>query len=106
MSVIEAIIRFLSRIRLVYKRSSTLLKCAVLAAIVLSTAALIVLRAAHLEQQAEAEALRAEAAALEQDNRDLRENISQLGTLQGVRRIALEELGLADPDTVIFVPGE
>lgn len=101
-----AIIRFLSRIRLVYKRSSTLLKCAVLAAIVLSTAALIALRAAHLEQQAEVDALRAEAAALEQDNRELLENISQLGTLQGVRRIAVEELGLADPDTVIFVPGE
>lgn len=101
-----AIIRFLSRIRLVYRRSSTLLKCAVLATIVLSTAALIALRTAHLEQQAQIDALRSEAAALEQDNRDLLERISQLGTLQGVRRIAVEELGLADPDTVIFVPGE
>lgn len=101
-----AIIRFLSRIRLVYKRSSTLLKCAVLAAIVLSTAALVVLRSAHLEEQAKADALRAEAAALEQDNLELLENIGELGTLQSVRRIAVEELGLADPDTIIFVPGE
>ena len=101
-----AIVRFLSRIRLVYKRSSTLLKCAVLAAIVLSTAALIALRTAHLEQQAQFEALRAEAAALEEDNHKLTQHITQLGTLQSVRRIAVEELGLADPDTVIFVPGE
>ena len=44
-----------------------------------------------------------EAAALQQDNRELLENIDQLGTLQSIRRIAVEELGLADPNTVIFV---
>jgi len=102
----EKFLRTLSRIKLVYTRSSTLLKCVVLAAIVLSTAALITLRAATLEEQARLEALRSEAAMLEQDNRRVRENISELGTLQGVKRIAREELGLADPDTVIIAPEE
>ena len=100
----EAIMNFLSRIRLKYTRSSTLLKCAVLAAIVLSTVALITLRAAILEEQAKYDTARAKAATLEQDNRDLREYIPELGTLQSIRRIASEELGLADPGTVIFVP--
>ena len=100
---VGALIRFFSRIKIQYTRSSPLLKCAVLAAIVLSTVALITLRAAHQQEQARLEALRAEAAALEQDNHKLQENISQLGTLEGIRRIAIEELGLADPNTVIFV---
>lgn len=100
----EVILDFLSRIRLKYTRSSTLLKCAVLAALVLSTAALITLRAAILEEEAKYDIARAKAAALEQDNRDLREYIPELGTLQSIRRIAEEELGYADQDTVIFVP--
>ena len=92
------------RIRLVYRRSSPLLKCVVLAAIVLSTVALIALRGSILEARAQFDALRAQAAGLEQDNNRLSSYIAELGSVQSVRRIAGEELGLVDPDSIIFTP--
>ena len=102
----QAIVRFFKHIRIVYTRSSVLLKCVVLTALLVSTAALLTLRGLHMQELARQEQLRAQAAELEQDNHRLTENISQLGTLQGIRRIAGEELGLVDPDTIIFVPVE
>ena len=100
----KAIVNFFKHIRIVYKRSSTLLKCVVLTALIASAVALLTLRGAYLQQLQQQEALRQQAAELEQDNDLLARNISQLGTLQGIRRIATEELGLVDPGTVIFVP--
>ena len=44
------------------------------------------------------------AAALEQENSSLENKIANLGTVQSVMEIAKEELGLVQPDTVIFVP--
>ena len=94
------------RIRLVYRRSSTLLKCAVLATIVLSTAALIAIRSAILQNQAEAEALRARAVVLEQENGQLKKSIAELGTIQSIKSIATAQLGLVDPDTEFFTPAD
>ena len=102
----KAIVTFFKHIRIVYKRSSTLLKCVVLTALIVSAAALLTLRGAYVQQLAQQEMLRQQAAELEQENSLLIRNISQLGTLQGIRRIATEELGLVDPGTVIFVPEE
>lgn len=96
----------LTRIRLVFSRSSTTVKCVVLAALVLSTLALLVLRYALLETKQQLEDKRNEAAALEQDNRELSRAISQLGTVQSVEDLAGKLLGLVDPDTVIFLPEE
>lgn len=96
----------LSRIRLVYRRSSTLLKCVVLTAIILCTVCLMVLRSSILEEKAEAEDLRAQAAVLEQENQQLEVNIAELGTVESVKRIALELLGLVTPDTIIFQTNE
>ena len=93
-----------ARIRLVFSRSSTTVKCVVLAALALSTLALMVLRYALLETKAQLEDKRAEAAALEQDNRALQQALSQLGTVQSVEDLAGKLLGLVDPDTVIFLP--
>lgn len=45
---------------------------------------------------------RQQAAALEQENAELREKKENLGTPDGVQDIAEEELGLVDPDTVII----
>lgn len=92
------------RIRLVYRRSSTLVKCVVLAALVLSTAALLTLRHAILDAREQTEAKRNEAAALEQQNAELETSIAELGTVQSVTDLAGKLLGLVDPDTVIFVP--
>lgn len=92
-------------IRLVYRRSSTLLKCVVLATIVLSIAALIVLRISiqtTTDQQAD---LQQQAAQLEQENRRLTQYIAELGTVESVKRIATLELGLVDPNSQFFAPG-
>ena len=50
------------------------------------------------------EDLRAQAAALEQENSDLEEKIQNLGSVQSVLEIAQEELGLVSSDTVVFQP--
>ena len=93
-----------SRIRLVYKRSSKLTKVAVGAAIVLSTVTLLVLRSATLDAQAKADALRDQAARLEQENNRLEDQINDLGSVDSVEQIAQEQLGLVDPSTVIIKP--
>lgn len=95
-----------ARIRLVFSRSSTTVKCVVLAALVLSTLALMALRFALLETKDRLEDKRNEAAALEQDNRELERILSQMGTVQSVEELAGKLLGLVDPDTVIFLPEE
>lgn len=92
------------RIRLVYRRSSTLLKCIVLAAIVLCSAVLLTLRFAIQDAKEKAESQRLEAAELEKENSELEQSISQLGTVQSVTDLAGKLLGLVDPDTVIFLP--
>lgn len=95
---------FLSRIRLVYRRSSTLVKCVVLATIVLCTVTLLTLRASIADSNRQAEDLRSQAAQLEQENRKLEQEISGLGSVESVKQIANEELGLVDPDTVVYSP--
>jgi len=97
---------FLSRIRLVYRRSSTLLKCVVAATLVLATVALLVIRGSVLEYQKRTEELRKEASALEADNRQLQEGMGQQNTVEGILKIAREKLGLVDPDSIVFEPTE
>jgi len=93
------------RIRLVYRRTSPLIKCVVLAAIVLSAAALVVLRNSILETKQQQAALQQQAVQLVQENRELTKNIAELGTVESVKRIAELELGLVDPDSQFFTPG-
>lgn len=93
-----------SRIRLVYKRSSTLTKVLVLFAVVLSTVALLGLRGLILEAEAQNAAALSQAAQLEEENARLEEKIDSLGSLDSMMQIARDELGLEDPNTVILVP--
>ncbi len=94
----------LKRIRLVYRRSSTAAKVIVLAAIVLSTVALLTLNGAIQNANAQAQALRDQAAKLEQEKSELEQDIAGVGSLDGIQQIAKDELGLVDPDTVIIKP--
>lgn len=94
----------LGRIRLVYRRSPTMLKCVLLGMLLVGTLALIVLRISLLDAQKNIQDLRDQAAVLEQENRELERSISQLGTVQSVTELAEKLLGLVDPDTVIFQP--
>ena len=94
------------RFRFVYRRSSTLLTCAVLASILLSAVALVAIRASILDAKQDEEKWRQQAAVLEQENDLLSDNISQLGTIESIRYIAMHELGLVDPNSEIFIPTE
>jgi cell division protein FtsL len=93
-----------SHIRLIYRRSSTLVKCVVLAAIVLSTVALITLRISIRAEQKKQEQLHLQQAQLEQENYELTRSIAELGTVESVKRIATLQLGLVDPDSQFFTP--
>ena len=93
-----------SHIRLIYRRSSTLVKCVVLAAIVLSTVALITLRISIRAEQKKQEQLYLQQAQLEQENYELTRSIAELGTVESVKRIATLQLGLVDPDSQFFTP--
>lgn len=94
----------LRRIRLVYRRSSNTLKIVVIAALVLGTLSLLMLRGAIFRMEQKTEELRQQAAVLEQENEKLEKSISQLGTVQSVTELAEQLLGLVDPNTVIFSP--
>ena len=93
-----------SHIRLVYRRSSILVKCVVLTTIVLSTMALVILRIPIQSNQGRQADLQMQAAQLEQDNRMLTKQIAELGTVESVKRIATLELGLVDPNSQFFTP--
>ena len=51
-----------------------------------------------------AEELRQEAIGLEQEQSRLERYIQELGTIQGIIRLAQEKLGLIEPDSVIIQP--
>ena len=100
------IVRQLKRIRLVYRQSSMLSKAVVLSVIVVALAALLTLHLTIAAAQDRTAELADQAAALEQENKELQENINGLGSADSVGQIAQDELGLVDPDTVVIDPEE
>ena len=94
------------RVRIVFRHSSTLLKCVILAAIVLSTAAILILRSEIGRTKQDYDELRGQAAQQEQKKRRLEDFIQQHGTVEGIKRYAAEILGLVDPDTTFYDPIE
>ena len=94
-----------SHIRFVFHRTSPLMKCVVLTLIVACTVALIALRANIQQDRQRQEDLTQQAVKLSQENKKLTQDIAQLGTVESVKRIAETELGLVDPNTQFFTPG-
>ncbi len=90
--------------KLRFRRSSPLLKCVVLATIVLSIVAILTLRASISDSQDYWDKLRQEAAGLEQENQQLQKSIAELGTVQSIKHIASKYLDLVDPDSIFFDP--
>lgn len=90
------------RVRFVYSRSPILLKCAVLVTIVLSVAALTVLRIGIDTHKDRFDALRARAAQVEHENAEKEELIQQKDTVDGIKTIAQQELGMVEEDTEFF----
>lgn len=100
------IINYLKKIQPVFRRSSIAMRVFVIAVILFGITGLFVLRSATDRMEAQNAALKEQAAQLEQDNTELRENIDALGSVQSVEQIAQDELGLMDPDTVLIQPGD
>ena len=94
----------LKNAKVVVRRSPAALKIALIVLILLSMAALFALRWVHTGILAETENLRDTAAELEEANADLQQKTEDIGSVQSVKDIANEELGLVDPNTVIISP--
>ena len=94
----------LKLIKLRLRSSPRSTKIMLIVAILFAMTALIMLRMAITDLDNRTEDLRKKAAAMEQENKDLQENIGILGSVQSIIQIARDELGLVDPDTVILEP--
>ena len=94
----------LKLIKLRLRPSPRSTKIMLIVAILFAMTALIALRIQINKLEIRTEDLRDKAAALEQDNKDLQENIGILGSVQSIIQIARDELGLVDPDTVVLGP--
>ena len=92
----------LSKFKLVYRRSNPLVKILASAAIVFSMLAIMTLVWVRAGVENKTAQLRNEAAHLEQSNAALEAKIAVLGSVQGVRQIAEEELGLVSPGTIFI----
>lgn len=96
--------KFLSNIKLVYRPGKRQTKLALLGVIALSTVALVGLFLAVRQGEAKNDALSSQAAALNQQNSQLEQNIDRLGSEDSIIDIAESELGLVDPDSVVLIP--
>ena len=94
----------LKRVRFVYRRSNNMTKTVVIAALLLSTAALLVLHGAITSAEAQLQARRELAAQLEQERDKLNDSIDSLGSAESVDQIARDELGLVDPNSIVITP--
>ena len=92
---------FLGRIRLTYRRTNNVTKIAVAAAIVACMVTLIALGVSIQTLKNRTEDLRQKAGILAEENRELNEKISELGTDKSTVEIAEEELGLVQPGAVV-----
>ncbi len=90
------------KVKVVLHPSSRALKIAVIALIAFSMIAMVALSWVNQSIQNRTEDMRQEAAALEGENADLEDRIENLGTLESIKQIAREILGLADPNTIII----
>ena len=94
--------KFFRRFRIVYRHSPILLKCAVLVAILVSIAALTVIRVNIQQANSQKDAARVQAAQLERENAKLDQLIQEQDTVEGSKNIAKEVLGYAEQDTVVY----
>lgn len=95
-----------NRVRVVFQRTTPAVKILVISALVVCTIALVALGIRISGEKAQLEESRKAAAALEQENAELEEDIDDLGTIRSIKDLARRFLGLFDPDTIIFSPEE
>ena len=93
-----------TKVKLRLRKSGPLVKIALIAVVVISIVALLLIRSALLDTQKETDDLRDQAAQLEIDIHKLRQDIRELATVEGIIRLAREKLGLVMPGTVVISP--
>jgi len=89
-------------VRLEFGKSGILLKTVVSAVLALSTLVLVSIRVNTWQAEDQIRSLRERAGILDMENAKLQQQVDALGTVESVRAIAAQELGLVDPDTIIF----
>ena len=91
-------------IRFIVRPGPRKLKIILAALILACAAALVALGMVQNRIHQQTQAVLDQAAALEQENTELTEKKESLGSSSSIKEIAKEELGLVDPDTIIFDP--
>ena len=94
----------LGKVQIIWRHSSLLLKTLVIVLIVFSMAAMAALGWVRLSIQNQTEQMLAEAAALEEKNKELNQRIQSIDAVDTIQSIAEEELGMVTPDTVLIRP--
>ena len=84
------------------RKSSLLSKIIILALIVYATVTLISLRDQIATKQASSEQLEQQISSLQQQNQHLADQIEALGTVEGVKEIARNKLGLVTEGEIVF----
>lgn len=91
-------------IRFIVRPGPRKLKIILALLILACAAALVALGMVQNRIHQQTQAVLDQAAALEQENAELTEKKESLGSSSSIKEIAKEELGLVDPDTIIFDP--
>ena len=92
------------KIRIRFSHGSPLLKAVLIVTLIVCTVALLSLHAAIVRAESDTELLRKQAAQLENENRNLAQNIAEIGTVQGIKRIASQMLDLVESGADFFIP--
>lgn len=87
-----------------FRRSKPLTKIVVIAAIALSTVALLTLRWVQTDIERQTQEMKEEAGQLLEENAELEQKKENADSVQGVMDIAESELDYVDPDTTFFEP--
>ena len=99
----KKLIKLLSRIRIKFRRSSSLTKTVVISTVALSLVALPTLHLTINATRKRAQELTNEAAQLEQENKELNDKIDGIGSADGVEEEARDE-GLVGENDIIIIP--
>ena len=91
-------------VRFIVRPGTRKLKIVLFLLILACTIALTALGIVHSHIRQKTQTVLDQAAALEEENKDLAEKKENLGTSSSIRDIAREELDLVDPDAIIIEP--
>ena len=92
-----------SRIKIVFRPGKSVVKLVLLAVVVLSIGAMIMINSAIKDREAEQDRLKEQITDAKQDNDKYQDGIDKAGTQDGLKDYAENELGLSPTGNTIFV---